>query len=245
MMQANDEHDVTVVESSVVTTTTTTTIQATKSEEEMSDVPINRLEEGESAAASLPSPEEYRMDRGGSQHASHRDCFLWTVIIATLCVMSLVVGLAVGLTARNNRDDSASAAAMSPQSTSTAARQATVQQVTDYLTAQGVSGLGSSKTHQHKAAVWMAQSDPGNLPIPSGGMDSETGYTYVERYVMALNYWALDGPNWKFSLNFLTEGHVCTWSEILTNGVTYFRSGILCAEPRKVTSLALGKSSAL
>ena len=58
------------------------------------------------------------------------------------------------------------------------------------------------------------------------------GVRFVSRYVSALLYFALDGPNWASQLNFLSEKEICDWNQIyVADGQVegrFFRIGIAC-----------------
>ncbi len=114
--------------------------------------------------------------------------------------------------------------------------------VVEYLNSHNISSyeeLTTVGSPQHLAAQWLAESDPARLPVP----DTED-YLYVTRYVMALNYFALDGEGWTMDVNFLTAEHVCDWNgvKIAFGSKGFEAGGLSCDENRIPDVLDLGKS---
>ena len=62
----------------------------------------------------------------------------------------------------------------------------------------------------------------------------------MERYVLALLYYGLDGSNWKFNYNFLSDDPICSWSDLKYNGATYFLAGVVCDAGGNVVELNFG-----
>lgn len=83
--------------------------------------------------------------------------------------------------------------------------------IENFLTVNGISNPDdfSQDSPQVLAAEWMAYEDEMQLPIPS--VMDEDAYTFIERYVMVVFYYATGGPNWIHHLNFLSPGHITTW----------------------------------
>jgi hypothetical protein len=85
------------------------------------------------------------------------------------------------------------------------------------------SDLEQTNSPQYQAALWIADHDPFQAVLPphSSGSSNHTAQarmtpnsylTFVERYVFAVLYYALDGPaSWSERMNFLSPTHVCTW----------------------------------
>lgn len=82
-----------------------------------------------------------------------------------------------------------------------------------FLIRSGISSEANLKnvsSPQHMAAKWLANEDGMRLPIPNH-MTSKVPKSFVERYVLAVLYFATGGPDWAYQLKFLTGNHVCTW----------------------------------
>ena len=76
--------------------------------------------------------------------------------------------------------------------------------------------LHTSGTPQNEAANWMTRQVTNNgLDVPSSA-SYDDAFGFVQRYVLATFYIALDGDNWKYKLSFLdVEKSVCDWNERL------------------------------
>jgi hypothetical protein len=52
------------------------------------------------------------------------------------------------------------------------------------------------------------------------------------RYIMALDYFALNGPNWFFAMNFMSGYDVCSWNGFSAayspNGAVQETGGLFC-----------------
>jgi len=120
----------------------------------------------------------------------------------------------------------------------------TLEEVVTYLS-NGVSDesvLRRSGSPQNKAARWLATEDGAAISLPKQGFerrrelhqhtDNSDAYMYVFRYVMAVNYFALDGPNWLFDMNFLTDNPICEWNQVsfgnTDTGRVYEIGGVTC-----------------
>lgn len=86
-------------------------------------------------------------------------------------------------------------------------------EIETYIIETGISAedaIKNSKSPQHRAAKWMANKDGARLPIPATPAIANH-LTFVERYALAVFYFATGGPSWTNQLNFLSDNHVCTW----------------------------------
>jgi hypothetical protein len=72
--------------------------------------------------------------------------------------------------------------------------------------------LDDSSTDQHKAIMWMAQSDP----MPQN-LDSMIPELVIQRYVMILFFFATNGGGWKNNNGWLGETSVCGWDGVYCN----------------------------
>lgn len=138
-----------------------------------------------------------------------------------------------------------------------------MQDSTDYQGAadkrleQGIAllGAGVSKenalrdltTPQHQALDFLVNHDHMQLKIP-GDVKSDEGQAFVQRYVLAVLFYALNGANWKQSLNFMTQEHECAWTSSIVNeegaaagGSVDNMMGITCNSDLQVQALVLCK----
>jgi hypothetical protein len=120
--------------------------------------------------------------------------------------------------------------------------------IIDFLVSQGVSQrseLETPKSPSNIAAKWIANEDPMMLSVPeplttevlrnSTIADEEI---FVNRYLLALIYFATGGNKWSNSFNFLSAKSICEWFEVI-NGVP---EGVGCTPDGRVVVLFLSKS---
>ena len=205
-------------------------------------------EEEEDISSSFPSPEELRAVNHNSNNSNNkkRTC-LW-ICVPLVLIVGLVVGLAVGFTvgeeegqARNdvvtdnnpggnNNPAPVPVPAPAPAPTPAPAPRATLNEIVDWLVAQQVSSrsaLLDPGSPQQQAAEWLAAQDEAALALPPTSVtitvddtdETDSGYFYMVRYVMAVTYYALNGENWPTQVNFLSPDPVCDWHG-LSQGVS-------------------------
>lgn len=90
------------------------------------------------------------------------------------------------------------------------------EQVKIFLTSSGITSatdLQNTASPQYKAAAWMSNDDERELDIPEA-IEEEDSYKFVQRYVMAVFYYALGGSGWTrlSGDSFLTGDDVCDWN---------------------------------
>lgn len=97
------------------------------------------------------------------------------------------------------------------------------------------SAFVTTDTPQSKAVYWLTTTDEMNIDI----LDT---IQFRQRYVLAVVYYALDGPNWTTSFKFLSSISECSWNEYwsafmnnytdnrpdLGDNMDQFNIGILC-----------------
>jgi hypothetical protein len=88
------------------------------------------------------------------------------------------------------------------------------------------SDFSSSTSPQSKALDFLANKDAMQLNAPSSGLDTDEGYTFITRYVMALFYYALGGDLWNYDLLFLSKHETCQWYDVFQPPVG--QVGVLC-----------------
>lgn len=123
------------------------------------------------------------------------------------------VGLGVGLAVHHSSSSGSKEAQTHDQVP------ATLEEVVAYLVTENVSresDLTNDKAPQYKAAQWLSQVDGARLALPTTSLssqDNRDAYLVVARYVLALTYFALNGPDWNFQRGFLADNSVCDWNE--------------------------------
>ena len=181
------------------------------------------------ASASFPTVEELQqvvrsstLPANASERKPRRRC---TLLLVALCliVVGLCVGLGVGLAVKRQDGSSSSSNkqvgnVVGEEDTPGLAELVKFEQVVQYLVAEQVSDevtLLTTSSPQHKAAMWIAGEDGANLDVPTGlsSQNNREAYLYITRYIMAVNYFALNGPNWHYQLQFMTDNDICDWNE--------------------------------
>jgi len=109
--------------------------------------------------------------------------------------------------------------------------------------------LTTAGTPQHNALTWLAFYDEPFSKVPS---TMRLHSRFVERYALAVFYFATNGPAWTFKMNFLSGIDHCDWNDdfltatgtVLKLGVsncTYAAESDLWAGGKMVTGLSLRK----
>jgi hypothetical protein len=97
-------------------------------------------------------------------------------------------------------------------------------------------------TAQSKAAAFLSAKDELALPIPES---QEAAQRFVQRYVLTVFYYAMDGPEWKNQMNFLSSVESCFWFESITLSPTeVYALGVSCSNaqtPEVVDNLLIRK----
>lgn len=142
------------------------------------------------------------------------------VIVLVVVMLVTIIGLSVGLTRNNSNSNNVndqigggggggggnSAPVPSPTESPIS-----ISSVENWIASQGYSSkssLESSGSPQSRAASFMA--DEG-MEVPTENSSPES-YQWMERYVVTVFYFAMNGPNWKNQYNFLQKGRpTCGW----------------------------------
>ncbi|KAL7483338.1 hypothetical protein ACHAW6_008990 [Cyclotella cf. meneghiniana] len=91
---------------------------------------------------------------------------------------------------------------------------------------------------QHAALHWMAYQDLHPGPPLGYGHDEYAAKKMIQRYALAVTYYATNGPGWYNQINFLSDRDECEWNEI-TKEEGYFIGAGSCNDDGLVTALAL------
>ncbi len=153
----------------------------------------------------LPVVDEYKISQA---HDSKHNGQFWK--IAAFSIISILLAVILGLTIplATNSEDSVWWLVDSDRYSA----------VEKYLIGANIStatNLKNESSPQHKAAKWLANKDGMRLSIPHHVMETAPP-SFVERYALAVFYFATGGPNWTYPLNFLTDNHVCAWYQPFT-----------------------------
>jgi hypothetical protein len=95
--------------------------------------------------------------------------------------------------------------------------------------------LWDKSSPQYKALWWIVHEDPAKMMMKMQDESQSLSSIIVERYVMALFYFATDGPNWFEQVNFLGNSSICDWQDLIE-----FDNGINCNDEGSAVELWLG-----
>jgi hypothetical protein len=86
--------------------------------------------------------------------------------------------------------------------------------VIDYLSVRisERSLFSDQQTPQYRAAKWIADQDFLQVPVPADPQNYDQDFEFVQRYIMAVFYFALDGAQWRYKARFMSRAKVCTWN---------------------------------
>lgn len=171
---------------------------------------LDDLEQPDSPHDQLPDAEEYKTSNAPTSSAvGHHNGRFWK-IVAGSCFGALLLVLILAVTiSLSKQEDNLWWLKYSD-------RYAAIE---NYLVGAGISeaaDLNREASPQHMAAKWIANKDGMKMSVPDHLTEPTVDLAFVERYVLAVFYFATGGPEWTYQLNFLTDNHVCTWYEAFT-----------------------------
>jgi hypothetical protein len=163
----------------------------------------------------------------GTMYNKKKKRYLWTILIALPLVVLLIIVPAV-VVSNNKKSSSSDKSNVEAQSRPRPAYDDVVNFiVTNQISSE--SAFDDSASPQSQAATWLSQTDGANLPVPDSDLLKYDAYMYMVRYVMAVNYYSLGGPNWKVQHNWLTNMDVCDWNDLVVVDSSVHRLGLRCA----------------
>lgn len=114
------------------------------------------------------------------------------------------------------------------------------REVYDFLMANDVStveDLTETGSPQYRAAHWIANYDVERVDVPFRDEDPRR---FIQRYSLAVLYYALGGEKWATQLNFLASDHECSWNEeIADENKEVYAVGVSCNSELLVDSLLI------
>ena len=154
-----------------------------------------------------------------------RTAVLWGVVMILFVVVMGVVGVVVVRLGGSSNNDQ-----QQPQEQPPLDQDSKTKRDFDYLRRQliqsSVSTSGSfwfNTSSQYQALSWLIYDDPARLDIPNTPLS-----ILIDRYVLAVFYFATNGDEWTNNDDYLDESSVCHWR------------GIKCDSRESVTALDLG-----
>jgi len=112
-----------------------------------------------------------------------------------------------------------------------------LKQVVDILVDNNVStkqSLNDPTSPQHKALSWLVLEDTEQISVNST--------QFIQRYTLAVLYYAWGGPEWVRSFNFLSSQHECGWFESMDDQDGMASAiGVTCDQRLQVLGLNMGR----
>jgi hypothetical protein len=98
--------------------------------------------------------------------------------------------------------------------------------------------LDTSKP-QYQAISWMADIDTFDYSIPESSQ-VDGYFDFIQRYALAVLFYATNGDQWDDSSYFLQSAHVCKWNyEIMMTNVEAMKVGVTCNRRNEVMALIM------
>jgi hypothetical protein len=115
----------------------------------------------------------------------------------------------------------------------------------DVLADTGISKrelLEDPSSAQYRAARWIAVEDLERVDIPNNDLE-DNPFQFVQRYVLAVLYFSLNGSNWNDPLNFVSDLHECSWYQAIPDESTgeLLAVGVSCDDRLQVRNLVIRK----
>lgn len=105
--------------------------------------------------------------------------------------------------------------------------------------------LNTMGSPQWNAMHWITLVDEAQMPLPDEN-DKDAVYKYVQRYVMALLYYATNGQSWEHGLHWLSSTSICEWLDFVGDvNHKKHNTGIGCSADGNIQIFSLGKAAVL
>lgn len=188
----------------------------------------------------LPNVEEYKMSQqiGGSSRASIKASLAIALMIILASVL-ITVGVVVGKNSEAPASATNETLFTKPNYPEPVTR-TRGDDVINFVINMGwanYNDINNQDSPQYKAAMWLANNDHMTLPI-------EVSEEFMNRYLLATIFYALDGEHWQYDLNWLTGGSVCDWNTYFatkkgTQVSMQIQIGVSCRDGTSVKELYL------
>lgn len=148
----------------------------------------------------------------------------WIVLIAAVFGISIGTGMTIIKRRENNDQNFAGETnAQNQKNGKIYGSDQRLQDFMDYLAAQNISdakALQKQGTPQYQAAEWIAKYDALQYDIPALGNTNNTNtyprpFRIVQRYILAVLYYATNSKGWTHTAEFLTNIDECDWNNVI------------------------------
>jgi hypothetical protein len=155
-----------------------------------------------------------------------------TLMNALVILMVLVaVGSTIGVLASKDKKDPSPTLAPTVMSDLKLARAIFIP----LLGLSGNEALWDESSPQYKALWWIVHDDPAKMIMKMQDETQSSSDMIVERYAMAVLYFATAGANWIQQLNFLGNSSICDWYDSMQ-----IEKGVSCNDEGSAVTLRLG-----
>ena len=184
------------------------------------------------------SPNEERLV---AFYSSNKTCLLYCVSIG-LITLILGLGLGLGLEGRKSQSREEQLTTIYNIDKTAIYVDDLVKRISPLETLNVYDANNLPSTSQTKAADWMKKDTFTLGQIYDG---SPVDKVLLERYAVAVFYFATKGKEWTLQHNFISSSHVCDWNGgtkyQLSDTIIFPKRGIICDELQSITSLVLRK----
>jgi hypothetical protein len=209
---------------------------------------------------SLPTVEEMRTEAaiatgGGSSLKSKR-----TTSLLAVCVLAVaaIIGISVAIAGSGGGSEqrtsgiqggsgssSGNGSSDGPVANTKLSRHQKVQDFLSFYSER--EDLETAGSPQFFASRWIADEDLRDVDIPDS-TEYDVAFRFVQRYILAVLYYATGGADWKFDVGFLATRNECSWSFLLradqavpASGNDSWVMGVGCTDEGEVNRIFLRK----
>jgi len=158
------------------------------------------------AEHSLPTADEVRNNAAISGLLPAKNRRLFFLVMVSVIALVAIVGFSAGIAVSNRNAANPSTAysstnggdGVSPADDNAVAQVDRMPEVQEFLGfVSNPADLQTFGTPQYQAALWIANKDGIQMEIPAS-KNYDASFPFVQRYVLALFYYAMDGDNWTY-----------------------------------------------
>lgn len=212
-------------------------------DETFSDIPAEpsfaREPSVRSGVADLPSVEEVRHDPAHATSGGWTKNKIMLVGGGIIVLLAIVIGVSVGV---SNRNKSSEAQPVTQSTLSDEQQRVRLASVVTFLIDEDISyedAVTTPGSPQNRAAAFMAIDDQAQLEVP-GSRGEEEAFKFIQRYALAVYYYALGGEAWDFKMNFLTPDSTCIWFQTLRTTTGQRNNfGAQCDEDGRISTILM------
>lgn len=165
-----------------------------------------------------------------------RKLLVYSCMAAPFLLVAIIVLAVVLVTKESNKGH--------PDDLRTMDKSQSFQRVVEYLGNHSISSIhdiARSGSPQNEAVKWLAHEDDISLRIPLNSPASKDGYEFIQRYIMAVFYYSMGGPVWKYSLNFLAAENTCDWFSLIVTARWQLPMGVRCTSNGLIQQIVMSK----